>query len=94
MVALCMVGRGSIPGRVIPKLEKNMVHNISLLSIEHFGKKHGSETVLLDSQLPAVAFTVLAQLCGSWANETEMGAALFTKIVREGTYNIRKLSLG
>ena len=36
-------------------------------------------TVLLDGQLPTVAFTVLAQLCGPEADETEMGAALFTK---------------
>ena len=38
-----------------------------------------SETVVLDSQLPTVVFTALAQLCGSKANATEMGAALFTK---------------
>ena len=40
------------------------------------GVKH---TVLPDGQPPTVAFTVLAQLCGPKANETEMGAALFTK---------------
>ena len=34
-------------------------------------------------QPPTVAFTVLAQLCGSKANETEMNAGLFTK-GREG----------
>ena len=38
---------------------------------------------------PTVAFTVLAQLCGSKANETEMGATLFTKCcVREGTLTL------
>ena len=36
-------------------------------------------TVLPDEQPPTVAFTVLAQLCDPKANETEMGAALFTK---------------
>ena len=36
-------------------------------------------TVLTDGQSPTVAFTVLAQLCGPKANETEMDAALFTK---------------
>ena len=40
------------------------------------GVKH---TVLPDGQPPTVAFTVVAQLCGPEANETEMGAALFTK---------------
>ena len=44
MVALYGVGRGSIPGRVIPKTRKNMVHAISMLSIQHFGKEHGNET--------------------------------------------------
>ena len=39
------------------------------------GVKH---TVLPDGQHPTVAFTVLAQLFGPKANETEMGAALFT----------------
>ena len=36
-------------------------------------------TVLPGGQPPIVAFTVLAQLCGRKANETEMDAALFTK---------------
>ena len=36
-------------------------------------------TVLPDGQPPTVALNVLAQLCGPKANETEMGAALFTK---------------
>ena len=36
-------------------------------------------TLLPDGQLQTVAFTVLAQLCGPKANETEMGATLFTK---------------
>ena len=40
------------------------------------GVKH---KVLRDGQPPTVAFTVLAQLCGPKANETEMGLALFTK---------------
>ena len=40
------------------------------------GVKH---TVLPDGQPSTVAFTVLAQLCGPKANETEMGAVLFTK---------------
>ena len=42
------------------------------------GVKH---TVLPDGQRPTVAFTVLAQLCGPKANETEMEVALFTKNV-------------
>ena len=37
------------------------------------GMKH---TVLSDGQPPIVAFNVLAQLCDSKANATEMGAAL------------------
>ena len=40
------------------------------------GVKH---TVLPSGQPPTAAFTVLAQLCGPKANETEMGATLFTK---------------
>ena len=36
-------------------------------------------TVLPDGQPPTVALTVLAQLCGPKANETEMGATLFAK---------------
>ena len=40
------------------------------------GMKH---TVLPDGQPPIVTFTVLAQLCGPKANETEMGGPLFTK---------------
>ena len=35
--------------------------------------------VLPDGQPPTVAFTMLAQLFGPKANETEMGAAIFTK---------------
>ena len=35
-----------------------------------------TQTVLPDGQPPAVACTVLAQLCGPKANETEMGAIL------------------
>ena len=40
------------------------------------GVKH---TVQQDGQSTTVAFTVLAQLCGPKDNETEIGAALFTK---------------
>ena len=40
------------------------------------GVKH---TVLPDDQPPVVEFTVLAQLCGPRASETEKGATLFTK---------------
>ena len=35
-----------------------------------------------------MAFTVLAQLCGPKADETEMGATLFTNMVREGTLTL------
>ena len=45
--------------------------------------------VLPDGQHPTVAFTLPAQLCGPKANETEIGAALFTKMVRTGTCNRR-----
>ena len=40
------------------------------------GVKH---TVPPDGQPTTVAFTVLAQLCGPKANETEMGGAVFTR---------------
>ena len=40
------------------------------------GVKHA---VLPDGQPQTVAFNVHAQQCGLKANETEMGAALFTK---------------
>ena len=36
-------------------------------------------TVLPDGQPPSVACTMLAHLCSPKANETEMGATLFTK---------------
>ena len=36
-------------------------------------------TVLPNGQPPTIAFTVLVQSCGPKTNETEMGAALFTK---------------
>ena len=40
----------------------------------------GGEHILLPGgQPPTVAFTVLASLCGPHANQTETGAALFTK---------------
>ena len=56
-----------------------MAHAISLLSIRHFGKEHGSETHSATRWLAqTVAFTVLAQLCRPKANETEMDTALFT----------------
>ena len=42
-------------------------------------------TALPDGQCPTVAFTVLAQLRGAEANETEMVAALFTKNGEGGT---------
>ena len=35
--------------------------------------------VLPDGQYLTLSFTVLAELCDPKANETEMGAALFTK---------------
>ena len=57
-----------------------MVHAISLLRIQHFGKEHGvKHRALPDGQPPTVACTVLAQLFGPKDNETEMGAALFSK---------------
>ena len=46
-------------------------------------------TVLPGGQPPTVGFTLPAQLCGPKANETEIGAALFTKMVRVGTCNRR-----
>ena len=36
-------------------------------------------TVLPDGHPPTAAFTVLAQLCGPQAGETEMGVTLFAK---------------
>ena len=78
MLALYVVGRGSIPSRVMPKTLK-IVHAISLFSIQHFGKEHGSETHSGTRwPVPTVAFNVFAQLCGLKANAMEMGAALFT----------------
>ena len=71
-----------------------MVHAISLLSIQHFGKEHGSETHSATKwPVPTMAFTVLAQLCGPKADETEMGATLFTNMVREGTLTLNFLAL-
>ena len=50
------------------------------LAFSTSGKSMGVKLKLLpDGQPPAVAFTILAQLCGPKANATEMGAALFTK---------------
>ena len=48
------------------------------------GVKH---TVLPEGQPSTVAFTVLAQLCGSKASETEMGATLFITSI-----DIRKIN--
>ena len=49
------------------------------LAFSTSGKSMGvKHSVLPDGQPPAVAFTVLAQLCGPKADETEMGATLFT----------------
>ena len=57
-----------------------MVHAISLLSSHFLVKRAGvKHTVVPDGQPPTVAFTVLAQLCDPKANETDMGAILFTK---------------
>ena len=57
-----------------------MVHATSLLGICSLGKSvEVKDTVLPDGQPQTVAFTVLAQLCGPKANETEMGAVLLTK---------------
>ena len=41
--------------------------------------------VLRDDQPPSVVFTVVAQWSDIQANETEMGATLFTKMAREGS---------
>ena len=66
-----------------------MVQTISLLSIQHFGKEHGSGTkVLPDGQPPTVAFNVLAWMCGPKANEMEMLATLFTKKGGGGTLTL------
>ena len=48
------------------------------LASSTLGKSMGvKHTVLLAGQPPTVAFTVLAELCGPKANETEMGTVLF-----------------
>ena len=69
---------------------------ISPLSIQYFGKEHRSEThsVLPDGQPPTVAFTVLAQPRGPKANETEMGATLFTKTGEGRIFDFEYLSCG
>ena len=86
MLALCTVGL--ITGQFISNTSK-MVHAISLLSIQHFGKRMGVKyTVLPHGQPPTVTFTVLAQLCGPKANETETCAAHSPKMVREGTLTL------
>ena len=58
-----------------------MVHDISMLSIQHFGEKHGGEiyTVLPDGLSPTVTFTACTAVLGPKANEMEMGTALFTE---------------
>ena len=54
-----------------------ILHVIALTALgKSMGVKH---TMLPDGQPPTVAFIVFAQLCGPTDNETEMGAALFTK---------------
>ena len=54
------------------------------LAFSAVGKSVGmNRTMLPDGQPSTVTFTVLAQLCGSKANETEMGTALFTKTGEE-----------
>ena len=59
-----------------------MVNAFLSIAFSTLGKSMGAQhTVLTDRQPPTVAFTVLAQLRGSQANETERGAALFTKNV-------------
>ena len=74
-----VVGRGSIPGRFISKTWE-MIHDISLHSIQHFGKVHTSERHNATRWLASTGeFTVLAQLRGPMANETEMGATLFSQ---------------
>ena len=55
-----------------------MVHAISLLGIQRFGKEHGSETHSATRWPATVAFTVLAQLCDPKANGRDLGAVLFT----------------
>ena len=55
-------------------------------AISTSGKSMGvKHTVLPNGHPSAVAFTVLAQLCGPKANETEMGAAPFIKTLSEGS---------
>ena len=50
------------------------------LAFSTSGKNMGvNHTVLPGDQPQTVAFTLLAQLCGQKAKESEMGAALFTK---------------
>ena len=44
-------------------------------------------TLLSDGQLPTVAFPMLAQLSGPYANRIETSAALFTKIGNGRTSN-------
>ena len=59
MFALYAVGWGSIPGGVIQKTWK-IVHAISLLSMQHFGKEHGSLThsaTLIMIPMIVIAFT-------------------------------------
>ena len=79
ILALYEVGQVHCPVKSYQRLEKwCMLFPCLAFSIleKSMWVKH---TVLPDGQPPTVAFTVLAQLCVPKANETEIGAALFTK---------------
>ena len=53
------------------------------------GKCIGVEhTVLPDGQPPTAAFTVLAQLYGLKANESEINAAIFTNMAKGKTLSV------
>ena len=61
-----------------------MERAISLLSIQHFGKEHGSETHSATRwPAPTVAFTALHSYV---ANGTEIGANPFTKFGEGRTF--------
>ena len=61
-----------------------MVLAISLLSIQHFGKEHGSGTHSASRlSAPNCSIHCACRIWGPNANETEMGAALFIKMVME-----------
>ena len=68
MLAMYAVRQGLIPSRVIPKIWKNEWHILfPCLALRTLGKSMG------------VKHTLLAQLCGQEADQTEMGATLFIK---------------